>query len=901
MAELNIDGTTYQVKDGQSLLQAIQTLGLDLPYFCWHPALGSVGACRQCAVIQYKDDNDEKGKLVMSCMVEVEDNMRISIKADQAEEFRAAVIEWLMTNHPHDCPVCDEGGECHLQDMTVMTGHNYRRHRFRKRTFRNQDLGPFIYHEMNRCITCYRCVRFYSYFAGGDDLRAIGAHNHVYFGRLTDGTLESEFSGNLVEVCPTGVFTDKTLRSHYARKWDLQSSPSVCHHCGVGCNTLVGSRYRKAVRILNRYNNDVNGYFICDRGRFGYEYVSDSSRITRVNGKDNQDEDTAEKAIERIASLIEGKSNVIGIGSPRASLESNYALKKLVGADNFSSGVTSAEHTVLKRMLSILTDQPISTASLHEIETADAVLVLGEDLTQTAPMMALAVRQAARNQPMKKADKLKIPRWNDYAVRDLMQDDRGPLYVASPAATKLDSIARDVYRATPNDIARLGFAVASELSKKAPSVDGLSDATNNLAQRIARELENADEPVVIAGSSLSSEASVEAAANVCLALREVGTEAKIAFVVPECNSMGVTILGGHDLETILEKVRSSNTDTVIILENDLYYRLNEALVKSGLDSADNVVSLDSTEHKTTSRADIVLPVTTYAEGSGTIVNNEARAQRFFRAFPATDPVREGWRWLGVIGEQAGRATGNWQHLDVISREVFEAVGLLKGKYRDEWSPSYSIECEKIARAPHRYSGRTAMYANKTMHEPKPLVDEDAPMVFSMEGYRGRPPGPLTPFYWAPGWNSVQSLNHYQKEVGQELRGGDPGVRLIEANENTKGKYYAEIPRQFESQPNRLFLVPLHHIFGSEELSRRAKAIKELIPAAYIALNNHEAQKYGVAEGDSLCVRSDHVKLNLPVRITPALPDGVGGLPSGFPETAGLPLPMFFEISQEEKQ
>ena len=140
MVSINIDGVDYQVKEGQSLLQAVQTLGLDLPYFCWHPAMGSVGACRQCAVIQFKDEHDDKGKLVMACMVGVADKMRVSIQADRAVKFRAAVIEWLMTNHPHDCPVCDEGGECHLQDMTVMTGHNYRRFRFKKRTFRNQAL-----------------------------------------------------------------------------------------------------------------------------------------------------------------------------------------------------------------------------------------------------------------------------------------------------------------------------------------------------------------------------------------------------------------------------------------------------------------------------------------------------------------------------------------------------------------------------------------------------------------------------------------------------------------------------------------------------------------------------------------------------------------------------------------
>ena len=173
-----VDNQPYEVNPEQNLLQACLSLGFDLPYFCWHPALGSVGACRQCAVKQFKDENDTHGRIVMACMTPAAEGTRISIDDPEAVEFRAGIIEWLMLNHPHDCPVCDEGGECHLQDMTVMTGHDYRRYRFDKRTFRNQYLGPFVNHEMNRCIQCYRCVRFYRDYAGGDDLNAFALAQH---------------------------------------------------------------------------------------------------------------------------------------------------------------------------------------------------------------------------------------------------------------------------------------------------------------------------------------------------------------------------------------------------------------------------------------------------------------------------------------------------------------------------------------------------------------------------------------------------------------------------------------------------------------------------------------------------------------------------------------------------
>jgi NADH-quinone oxidoreductase subunit G len=346
VATIYIDNEPKQANPKQNLLHACLSLGYDLPYFCWHPALGSVGACRQCAVKQFRDERDTAGKLVMACMTPAAEGMRISITDAEAAAFRAAVIQGLMQNHPHDCPVCDEGGECHLQDMTVMTGHRSRAYSFGKRTFRNQYLGPLVNHEMNRCIQCQRCVRFYREYAGGNDLNAFRLRDNIYYGRHEDGVLESEFSGNLVEICPTGVFTDATLKRHYTRKWDLQMAPSVCVHCGLGCNTTAGERYGALRRVENRYNHEMNGYFLCDRGRFGYEFVESSLRIRYplLNGKAA----TRSEAQERFGAMLR-ESDVIGIGSPRASLEANFALRTLVGPDRFFAGVLDEDFVKARR------------------------------------------------------------------------------------------------------------------------------------------------------------------------------------------------------------------------------------------------------------------------------------------------------------------------------------------------------------------------------------------------------------------------------------------------------------------------------------------------------------------------------------------------------------------------
>jgi NADH-quinone oxidoreductase subunit G len=316
----------------------------------------------------FKDENDAKGRLIMSCMEPVRDGLRLSIWEPEAREFRAHIIEWLMTNHPHDCAVCDEGGACHLQDMTVMTGHAYRQYRYPKRTYRNQYLGPFLNHEMNRCIGCYRCVRYYKDYAGGKDLDVFAAHNHVYFGRHEDGVLESEFSGNLAEVCPTGVFTDKTLKQHYTRKWDLTSAPSVCQHCSLGCNTIAGERYGSLRQITSRYNGEVNGYFLCDRGRFGYEFVNSFNRVRKPLLR-FRDPEAAPKevALLEISDILKNHK-VIGIGSPRASLESNFALQTLVGKSRFYHGVSDMDHHLVELSLRILRERCAYIPSLKEVE-----------------------------------------------------------------------------------------------------------------------------------------------------------------------------------------------------------------------------------------------------------------------------------------------------------------------------------------------------------------------------------------------------------------------------------------------------------------------------------------------------------------------------------------------------
>ncbi len=888
---LNIDGRRFEVDaEGKNLLHVCLSLGLNLPYFCWHPALHSVGACRQCAVKLYKDDADTRGRIVMSCMTPVTDGMRVSIEDPEARAFRGQITEWLMVNHPHDCPICDEGGECHLQDMTVMTGHNYRRYRFTKRTHRNQDLGPFINHEMNRCIQCYRCIRFYRDYAGGTDLEVLGAHDNVYFGRQADGALENEFSGNLVEVCPTGVFTDKTLRAHYTRKWDLQTAPSVCTHCAVGCNTIPGERYGTIRRIRTRYNADVNGYFLCDRGRYGYEFVNAPGRM-RQTLRGNSPA-AADKTLAAAGAAL-GTGTVIGIGSPRASLEANFALRSLVGEHHFFLGITDQRLALLKLMAGILKDGPAPSASVRQVAVSDAVLVLGEDVWNSAPIVALNLRQAASNAPAALAIKQKkLNRWDDAAVREAIRHEKGPFFIASVAGSPLDEVAREALRAGPADIARLGFAVANQIDSASPAPAGLSPELTQAARRIAEALKAAEKPLVVSGAGLCDAEVVRAAANVARALKKAGRDARISLAFPEANSFGGALLARAGLETAAKALAAHPGATLVLVENDPFRQLGQAAAQKLMASAGNVIVIDHSASRTTEAAGFTFPGATYAESSGTLVSSEGRAQRFFSVMPPVEPVAASWRWVEKLAVASGRKARAMQTLDEVILAITTEMPELAGVRRAAPGADFRLGGRHIPRKALRESGRTAVTANLSVHEPRAPEDLDSPLAYTMEGASAGAPGSLVSRFWSPGWNSDQSLNKFQAEVGGRLVGGDPGERLFEPPAEDKGTWQpATVSASPAAQGGELLVVARQHVFGSEELSSLAPGVAMRAPRPYVALSKGESEKRGLAEGAHVRLLTEAgASVDLPVLIAD-IPAGVALVPEGVDGNTALRLPV----------
>jgi len=710
--DIFIDGEAVAAREGDNLLETCLAAKRNLPYFCWHPALGSVGACRQCAVKIFTGPQDAIGKIVMACMTRVEPGLRVAIAEPEAAAAREAAVEFVLAGHPHDCPVCEVAGECHLQDMTVLTGHTARRTKFPKRTHRSQDLGPFIRHEMNRCIGCYRCVRFYQDHAGGTDFGVFGTAKNVFFGRAEDGALESQFAGNLVEVCPTGVFVDKPFSQNFRRKWDMRATPSVCPHCAVGCNISIQERGGIFRRVVNRFNPTLNGYFLCDRGRFGLGFLESPARL-RVS-RDRAGAPLSRDAVVAQMARALQTPGVVGVGSPRASLESNFALRRLVGAAAFYAGWASHDAQVAAAALRAMAAVPV--AQVADAQSADAMLVLGQDPLIVAPILGLALRQAAHRPDAALLAARGIPAWHDAAARNAASlQPPAPVFIAGPAATGLDDSARLALRLHADQAAALGFAVARGEDEHG----------------IAAALAGAARPVVVAGGSA---AMIAAGAAVVASLIARGVPARLSVLLPAANAVGLACLGAPSVESCGAAAQT------IVLETNV---LGGALAPAAM------TCLDHIETAATRQADMAVAVASFADSEGMFVNLEGRVQYVSKAIYGASSPPPAWEILRDAGIAAGiLPEGTWPTQAALARDMAAAIRALA-----PCAAALPAQAEKPPGLPHRFSGRTAVRAAE-LREPKPPAHDASPYAATMEGAAQTGAEPLV---WAPGWNSGQAV------------------------------------------------------------------------------------------------------------------------------------------------
>lgn len=584
MPTLTIDNQTINVPAGKTILEAAEALGIMVPHFCYHKELGAVGACRMCAVTVH---TGPMPGLKMACLIAVEDGMVVTTGDEVSATFRERVGEWLMLNHPHDCPVCDEGGECQLQEMTISSGHGIRRYQGEKGTYTNQDLGPFIAQEMNRCIQCYRCARTYKDYCGGRDFGVMGSRNRVFFGRFKEGMLESDFSGNLVDVCPTGVFTDRTFRFK-SRAWDLEQADSVCPHCAVGCATIPGGRLRELQRVRSGDNPQVNATFICDRGRFGSGYANHPERPRQARQGDQLiSVGAALMTLEtqiRAAVKQHGPEAVLLVGSDRASVETNWLLQRTAKHFGCRVPVLNGHRHRHQTAQMAAFDFSDRLASLHDIRNSDLLLVCGVDPLAEAPLLGLALRQAARKDG-----------------RVLVYDPRP---VELPCA--IDHVA-----ITPLALQEL-------------LADGGAEG-----RHLRDLLGQAKHPVIVAGADLLGLAGLQNIQKWAEKAANAERPCLIYPVLAGANSFGTALLSLPEQDDLLTRLDSGKVKMLICVETDPLLEAPEGeRFAAALTRLEQLVVLDYLPTSLSMHANLFIPTCPPVEDSGTFINNEGRLRRF---------------------------------------------------------------------------------------------------------------------------------------------------------------------------------------------------------------------------------------------------------------------------------
>ncbi len=634
MPRIVIDNREIEVAQGTKVIQAAEALGIMIPRFCYHPALGAVGSCRVCAVAFL--EGPVKG-VQMSCMVAAADGMVVSTTDPEAVDFRRHVVEWLMMNHPHDCPVCDEGGHCLLQEMTISGGHSVRRYPGLKRTYPDQFLGPLVQQEMNRCIHCYRCARYYQEFSGYRDLGVLRIGSRTSYGRYRPGALESPFSGNLVDICPTGVFTDKPSRFK-GRRWDFERAPSICIHCSLGCHTTVSARYREIVRQEARASEAVNGYFICDRGRHGFHYANLASRPRRaaVAGEAAPWPQAFQSASERLKAIEKkaGADAVAVLGSLRSSLETQAMLARLCQSKNWHPPVFFNDPSTAAKVrdaLSALT--PDLAVSLNQVPEADCILVVGADPVNEAPMLAMALRQA----------------WRQGAAIGVV--DPRPVAMPLPfthlpaAPHALDGVLGRLLRdAVPREAVKgLGPDALAFYDGAAPPSGASLPADPARLAEMAKALSRSQRPLIICGTTAVSGTTPGVCGDAAALLRAAGKAAGLFYVLPAANGYGASLLLGGDrgMAGILEGIEAGRIRALMVVESDPFrFAPDPARLEKALSRLDLLVVLDHVDSAMARRAHVLLPTESVFEAGGTFVNQEGRAQRAAPAQRAGVPISQ---------------------------------------------------------------------------------------------------------------------------------------------------------------------------------------------------------------------------------------------------------------------
>jgi NADH-quinone oxidoreductase subunit G len=657
---LIIDGREVSATEGEMLHDAAKRGDVEIPVFCYEPKLGEpVGACRMCLV-----EVEGIPKLQTSCSTPVRDGMVVHTRTDQVKHAQSAVVEFLLVNHPLDCPVCDKGGECPLQDITMGWGPGKSRFTDPKRHFEKPiELSPLVAIDRERCILCYRCVRFSQEIAEDEQLQLLERGDRTFVGTFDDRPYVAPFHGNITDLCPVGALTNYTYRFR-ARPWDVEQAGSVCTLCPSQCNVSFTVRDEQVKRVIARDNPDVDDGWLCDRGRYGFEMFNAEERVRGPRLRGGVEASWVD-AIAKAATALKhsGTQSAAIVGD--ASNEEGYLVQRIMREALGSPHVDSRPSRGPGRGALVRLAQPEISARVRDIDDAGVILVLGTDPLHSSPILDLRIRKAIRRNGAK-------------------------LAVATEGPTTLDGGATAVARYAPGEaslfLAELAGAVAdapSSLATRRSDVEGLSPEASGSSRAKRSEgvsatadvLQGAERVVVIWGERICREGEEATAAllDLAAALELAGKESSGLLEVPDfTNARGIREAGclpdagpgltaaaaGKDTESIRSALESGELKTLLLFGVDPLRDFPDTEAwKRALAAADHIVAFSTFETATTAMADVVFPLETHAEKDGTVSHPDGRLQRVRPSASRPGDIRPSWGVLAELSLALGNDTG----------------------------------------------------------------------------------------------------------------------------------------------------------------------------------------------------------------------------------------------------
>jgi len=625
MIKIKIDGKALEVKPKTSIIEVADKVGIDIPRFCYHKKLSVAANCRMCLV-----EVKNFAKPLPACATQVMEGMEISTKSKFTKDTQKSVMEFLLINHPLDCPICDQGGECDLQDTAVAYGASKTRYTEEKRVVFDKNIGPLISTDLTRCIQCTRCVRFLKEVGGMAELGLIGRGEHAEISAYVDKSVESELSGNIIDLCPVGALTSKPFR-YSARSWELSRRSTIACHDSLGSNIEAHVKDNIVKRVIPKENESINECWISDRDRFSYEGLNHKDRINLpLKREKNQwkeiDWEEAYELIEKnITDIDIKKSNKIGIiCSPQSTLEEGFLLKKIAKELNTSH----IDYRLLEQSFS--ENNNWLGCKIDEIESHDAILVVGSNLKHDQPLLAHRFRRYAN----KRNNFSIITSYDDfYSTRCLEKVIVNP----STYINYLLMILKQVQLSTKY---KINSEVIKNLLKTIKS--------SNESKRIAKSLLSNKSKAIFLGHQILH---LDDGDNIKLVAMHIAQAVGATFgLIPGyANSVGLNELNLNTDNISADKILSQSKEAYIIMNFDPLYdyhspkKINSALKKAKFNLAISPYISDSFKE-----FDVVLPMTPFTETSGTFINMEKTIQSFSAVTPPVGQSRPGWKILRVL-------------------------------------------------------------------------------------------------------------------------------------------------------------------------------------------------------------------------------------------------------------